>query len=279
MPAGVPAGQLPPGAMMRPQPFDLSGVAIQNLLGILNDPGTMVGGSAGGTVSMAPQRAASQAAYNQSEADRSNVYGQATAAVQARNPGIQSNYDAATAALQANARQRAIDDSSRLAQQQQQATQGAQALGLSGVAAPSATTRTMGDAQANAAKYQQNADSWAGFNSGAAQRAVASNNAVSDAFTWQGAQQQAALSALLQKALASEQDRHISGSAGHLVGAPTTAQKLSGYNNLLNYSSKDFNNTLNASKFQQGTTQATFSNNLAAAKAKAKQVNVNFWKG
>lgn len=254
------------GGVAKAPAFDLSGTAIGQILGILNNPGTLVGGSGG--VSNAGARAASTAAYNQAEANRANVYGQAVSSVQDRNPGIQQSYTDATAALQANARQRAIDDASRQATLQQQATQGAQALGLSGVAAPSATTRTNATDAAQQTKYQTNADSWAGYNAGASQRAVASNNAVADAFTWQGAQQQAALSALLQRALASEQDR--GGSAPHLVGAPTTAQQLAGYENLLGYSSKDFNNNLAASKFQQATNQATISNNLKAATAKTR---------
>jgi len=243
---------------------------VQGLLGAINNPGTLVPGSPGYTVSAAPQRAASQAGYNTAVANADNVYGQATGLITARDPGITQNYAAATAAIQANARQRAIDDMGRQEALQNQAIQGAAALGLQGVAAPSATSRTGESAAAEQAAYQKIADSWAGFNSGAAQRAVGKNDAVANSFTWENGQQQNALAALLQRALASEQDRHVGGSSARLVGGATTAQQIAGYNDLLGYSNKDAGTSLNVAKAQNSARNNTAKNNLAAAVAKAR---------
>lgn len=249
--------------------YDPSGTFVGQMLGILNSPGQYVGGSGGGILSAAPQRAASQAGYNQASADAQKIYGQATSLVAGRDPGIQQSYTDATAALQANVRQRAIDDMGRQQALQQQAINGAQALGLSGVASPSATTRTNNQDAANQAKYQTNADTWAGFNSGAAQRAVAKNDAVSNSFAYSGTQAQASLAALLQKTLASEQDKVMKGSAGKFIGL-TPQQQFAGYNSLLGYTNKDANTSLNVSKAQNSAASQTFKNNLAQKIAQAK---------
>jgi hypothetical protein len=231
--------------------FDLGGEAIGAILGLLNSNGTYTPGTAATRVSQAGARAAAQAGYNQSEADRSNVYGQAVGAVKARNPNIQASYDKGTADLQANARARAIADRSAAAKRDTESNQAAARMGLP--VAPPTDTRSDAVVEENVGQYQKNADSWQGFNTGAAQRQIERNNAVGDAFTWQGAQQQAALQQLLQQALGGLQDYTVGGSAGGWSGGLSDAKKLSGWNNLLNFSSTDFNNDLKAAKFQQST--------------------------
>lgn len=252
--------------------FDLSGTAIGNLLGLLNNPGTVVGATPGYSVSNAGARAASTAAYNQQVANAQKVYGEAQGLVTARNPGIQQAYDQGTAAIQAQARARAIADTGRMSALAGQAQQAQGSLGLEGVATPatSATNRTAATDAAQEAKVNANADSWAGYNTGAAQRAVASNNAVGDAFAWQGAQQQAALAGLLQQALAKEQDSYHAGSSGKVVGALTPAQQISLNGKLLDFSSTDFNNDLKASKAKSAAKSTKLANTLKVSAAKAK---------
>lgn len=229
-------------------PFDLGGWGVGELLGMYQNNGQYVPPSAGGTVSRAGERAAAQAAYDQAEADRQKVYGQAVTTVKDRNPEIQKNYADGTAAIQANARARAIADRQALAQRQQEALQGAAALGLN-TAAPSATDQTAQVVEGNIGQYQTNADSWQGFNTGAAGRAVERNNSVGDAFSWQGAQQQTALAGLLQQVLSGLSDYSYGGSAGGYVGGTSDKTKLDIVKELLGYSNTDFDNELNAAKF------------------------------
>ena len=252
-------------------PQDPAAMFTQQYLDLLNSPGQYVGGSAGYTVSAAPQRAASQAGYNQASANAKDIYGQAVSQVAARDPGIQQGYADATAAIEANARQRAIGDMAQQQALQAQAIQGARALGLSGITDGSgAMARTNALEAAQQAKYQTNADSWAGFNGGAAQRAVAKNDAAANSFAYSGTQAQTALANLLQKTLASEKDVYHAGSAGKIVGAMTPAQKAAGYMNMLNYGLKGSAQDLTRAKAssQQGQFDLTYALKQALAAAK-----------
>lgn len=251
-----------------PAPPSLASTSIGQILNLLSSPGQIVGATPGHTVSQAGARAASQGAANNAVANSNNVYGQASDAVLARDPGIQQGYANDTAAIQANARQRAIADQAMLTQNGQDAAQAAAAFGITG-AIPTTTARTLNTVAANQGAYQRNADAWQGFNNSKAATSVAANNAVSDAFKYQNAQEQGSIARLLQTALANEQDKYVKGSAGKLVGAPTLAQQLSGYGTLLGFSNKDATQNLNTQKFKASTAQKAQQQKIANSKAKA----------
>ena len=214
----------------------LDALMIRELMGLYNNQGTFRPGTPGHTISRAPERAAAQANFRQSEKDRSKVYGQAVSEVKGRNPGIVGGYDKASADLQANVAARALADNQAAAARDQNVLKAAAAMGLS--MAPPTDTRSDEVVAQNQGNYQSIADAWQGFNGGAGQRAVERNNAVADAFTWQGAQQQAALQQLLQKTLAGLVDQYVAGSAGRMVGGTTNAQKLSIAKTLLGQSNR-----------------------------------------
>jgi hypothetical protein len=260
-----------------PSPFDPGAYSLGGMLDLLNNPGGhMSGGSAGTpgwTQSMAGARAASQQNYTLSAADAQKVYGQAAQLVSDRNPSIQSGYDAATAAIQANARARVIADQGAFGVQRQDQQNAINSLGLGGVGATGSMNRTANTLAANEGKYQQNADSWQGFNSAKSQSAIANNNAIADAIRYKGASQQNALQALLQQTVAKQQDIYhpgTAGKAGKIVGALSPMNQFAILKGVMGYGQNDFNNTLKTSKFDQATTQNTIKNTAAAAAAAPK---------
>lgn len=277
-------GVLKPGAQAGPTvtqggagvPQDHTvGNLTQQLLDLANNNGTMTGGSAGTaswTQSLAPQRAASQAAYEVANADRQKVYDQAVAAVDSQKAGVTAGYDAAGASAQAGARARAIADAGQLSTYNSQAAQGAKNLGLDWVP-NSANTRSSDTLAANQGKYNQNADSWKGFYDATKQTALRGIDATKNAFTYQGAQQQQVLAALLQKVLAGQQDifhAGSSGSAGHLTGGTSTAQKIGIYNSMLGQSNKQQAAALAAGKYQSAQKQIGIVNQRASDSAASK---------
>jgi hypothetical protein len=273
-PAGVPNGGAPAAG---PAPFDPGAYGLGGMLNLLNNPnGQITGGSAGTpswTQSLAGTRAATQGAYTQSAADAQKVYDAAAAAVTGRNPGIQAGYDQATAAMQGNARARAIADQAGFGQQKTDQMNAINSLGLGGVGATGSMNRTANTLAANAGKYQQNADSWQGFNSAKALSAIANNNGIADAFKYKGAQQQNALQTLLQQTLAKQQDIFHAGTpgrAGKMTGGLSPMNQFAILKGVMGYGQNDFNNTLKTSKFNQGTTQATLTNNRNAANDAAR---------
>jgi hypothetical protein len=175
--------------------------------------------------------------------------------------------------MQGNARARAIADQAGFGQQKADQMNAINSLGLGGVGATGSMNRTANTLAANAGKYQQNADSWQGFNSAKALSAIANNNAIADAFKYKGAQQQNALQTLLQQTLAKQQDIFHAGSAGRagkVVGALSPMNQFSILKGVMGYGQNDFKNNLAGSKFQQDTNQRTITNNRNATNDTAR---------
>lgn len=263
-----------------PAAFDPGAYSLGQMLNLLNNTGGQMSGGSPGvaayTQSLAPQRAATQSNYTQALANTKQVYGDASKLVLARDPGIQAGYDAATAGIQSNARARAIADQAGFGQMDAQQVAAIHNLGLDGVGAAPAMSRTANTLAANAGRYQSNADSWQGFNSAKALSAIANNDSQANSFTAKGAQEQSALYQLLQKTLASQQDIFHPGKAGRagkMTGGLSPMNQFAILKGVMGYGQNDTKNTLNASKFQQQTTQNTLKNNAAAARAKVQNAN------
>lgn len=231
--------------------FDPGAWAMGEMMKMYQDNGTYVPGTAPRLVSRSGERAAAQANYARAEKDRAKVYGEAVSEVKGRNPGIVSGYQKATDELQANVAARKLADGQAAQARDQRALAAAAAMGLS--TAPPTSTRSDEILAENQGQYQTNADAWAGFNTGAGQRGVERNNAVADAFTWQGAQQQAALQQLLSQTLSGLVDYYTGGSAGRMVGGTTNSQKNSLLGKIMGYGDKDFKNDLAMAKFTTPT--------------------------
>jgi hypothetical protein len=217
-------------------------------------------------MSNAPLRASLNAQYAGFKADSDKVYGQAKTEVTNRNPGILAGYQKGTDDLRSNVAKRNTDAAAANTKRDADMTSAAERMGLDPSQAPAinGTSADAIDAQA-AAQYTTNADAWAGFNTGAGQRAVERNNSVGDAFSWANTQQQSILQKQLAEALAAAVDVPISGGGGGGGGGRrgggggggslTAYQQLGGWRALMDASDKDFDNDLNAAKFNQGTQQ------------------------
>lgn len=205
--------------------FDASGYALGELLGMYqNSGGSYVGGTPGYTISRAGERGAAQGAFNRAEANRKSNYLDIDQIVRGRNPEIRAGYQAATNALNDNARKRALETRAALMLREQEAARAAAEMGLT--VNPGATGRAGEVAEGGIAQTNSNAAAWEGFNSGAAGRAVERNEAVGDSFRWDAAQQQGALANMLAQLLAGMQDQYVAGTAGRMVGGLSSAQKL-----------------------------------------------------
>jgi hypothetical protein len=221
-------------------------LALQQLLGLANNDGVMTGGSAGYTVSNAPARAAEQAAYNQAEANRQQVYSQAVNDVLARAPEITQSYDNAASSIQGNAAQRATSDAAAADTRSSNAALAAQRLGLNFVPTTQGLANQNQDAQA--AKYKTNADAWSGLLAAQKGTTLNGNQRTANAFTYSGMQAQAALAGLLQQSLARLQDVYHGGSSGRLTGGTSAAQKASIYKTILGFQGSEDSRSLSAKK-------------------------------
>jgi len=212
--------------------FDLGAYVTGQLLDMYNSPGTYSPGSAGspgGRISRAGERAAvtgaSQNAIRQSNA----MYDDVVKHIRDRNPQIQGGFDANTANLRQNAVNRRIASDDANAKRDSEARQAAATMGLT--QAP-VTENTQADAtqQSMVGAAQNNAESWAGYNQGAASRGIERNNAAGDAFRWEQGQQANALQSLLLQALSGLGDISYGGSggsAGGYSGGLKPSQKIS----------------------------------------------------
>ena len=227
-------------------------LALGQLFGLANAQGTMQGGSAGTagyTISAAPQRAATNAAYQQAEADRSSVYKQTVDNVNAREPGIAKGYDNSIAAIQSQASARDAAQKNIESSHNNDMVSAASRYGLT--FNPTTKGLASSNADAQAAKYRTNADSWQGLLSSQKGTAIGNNQRTANAFTYSGTQAQAALQGLLTKALAGMQDKYVAGkagSAGKMVGGASIKDQIGIYKTILGNQNAQDNATTNKLK-------------------------------
>jgi hypothetical protein len=218
----------------------------QALLTLAQNPGQVVGGSAGYTISNAPARQAATDAYNQGVANDGAVYGQAVSNVQANAPVISQGYDTAAANIENNATARATADQAAAASQQNNMAAEAARLGLNFV--PTTQGLAGQDQTAFANQYKTNADAWNGLLSAQKQTALNGNTRTANAFQYSGTQAQAALGDLLQNALSKLADKYVAGSAGKLEGATSPSVAAGIYNSLFGDTFKSQASQLASSK-------------------------------
>ncbi len=261
---------------------DLTTAAVKGLTDLLNDPGTYVPGraaTAGYTVSQAPARQQTAAAYNQVGGNLDQVYGQAVSQTQAANPQIQAAAQAANEKIAADA-----------AARQQAAAQ----AGSARVAAQEAAARLMGfqvapqvsgaDAQAQllSQKLGNNVTAWQGLNSATAATRVNRNNGVAASFQNALAEKRSTLAQNLAAAMSQLADRYVagrSGTAGHYKGGLTASQKTSLYGRLLSQGNSDRSYDLAVAKYadsvagkKKGSKSTTTSVNSKGQKTKSTTV-------
>lgn len=271
----TPPAQVSAAAQQQQSPGAL---ALGQLFGLANAQGTMQGGSAGTagyTVSAAPQRAALTSAYNQAEADRSNVYGQAVANVNAREPGITQGYDNSIAAIQAQAAARDASTQGAASARNNDMAQAAARFGLTFMPTTKGLANSNADAQA--AKYRTNADSWQGLLSSQKGTAIGNNQRTANAFTYSGTQAQAALQGLLTKAIAGAQDKYVAGkagSAGKMVGGASIKDQIGIYKTILGNQNAQDNATTNKLKAASSMAPKTATTNKTATPGGVKTVSV-----
>ena len=265
------AGQtMPPAQITAPSQQSPGSLALGQLLNLANYQGTMQGGSggsAGYTISAAPQRAAVNTAYQQAEADRANVYGQAVSNVNAREPGITKGYNDSIAAIQAQAAARDASTQATTTSQNNDMASAAAKYGLNFVPTTKGLAASNGAAQA--AKYRTNADSWQGLLSSQKGTAIGNNQRTANAFTYSGTQAQAALQGLLTKALAGMQDKYVpgkAGSAGKMVGGTSTKDQIGIYKTILGNQNAQDNATTNKLKAASSMAPKTTTTNKVATK-------------
>jgi len=246
--AGARAGAKVGGKGGSSSPYDPFGELFGYGMNLL---GATTPGSPGYTVSQAALRAALQNAYNQSEADRSNVYGQVDREIRGRDASIAQGYDSSSQQLQANAIQRALAQRANSQQRAEDDLRAAQLFGFEGIA-PTANARSNAVMEENLGAQQGIADAWTGFYGAGKQTALERNDAAGDAFTHMGLLQQQALQAMLQSALAGAQDYFVGGSGGGSV--LSGGQQASLLNNLLNASLSDTRNDISTAKLRPKTT-------------------------
>lgn len=229
-----------------PSAGSLQGSLTQALLALAQNPGTLVGGSAGGMVSNAPARAAEQAAYNQSSANDNAVFDQATANVNAQAPVIGQGYDTAASNILNNATARQASDAGATQSQQNNMAAEAARLGLNFIP----TTQGLAGQTANAlgSQYKTNADAWNGLLQSQKQTALAGNTRTANAFQYSKTQAQTALSSLLASALSKLPDKYVAGKAGKVVGATSPAAAASIYEHLFGYSNTGQAQALSSAK-------------------------------
>lgn len=235
-----------------PPPFDANGFVLGELLGMYGGAdGQFVPGTPGRTISRAGERAAVREGHSRAERDRASNYAFINADIQGRNPRIRENYERATADLRGNAAQRAIETRAALAAREQDAAVAAERLGLA--VNPGATARAGEVAEGALGRVQSNAESWAGFNAGAAERAVERNTGVADAFAWQGNQQQQMLANTMMTLLAGLQDQYVGGSPGRMVGGMSNSERLRLLGMITGIGDEDFDREMDTTRLAQGT--------------------------
>lgn len=232
-----------------PSAYDPSGDLFGYAMSLLNEQGTP--GSGGGMVSQAALRNALQSAYGQSEADRTNVYGQVDTEIRGRDDDIEAGYDRASDTLQQNAIQRALAQRAAAQQRGQDDLRAAQLFGFEGIA-PTANAGANQVMEENIGAQQGIADAWSGFYGAGKQTALERNDAVGDAFAHMGLQQQLALQAMLNDALLRAGDYWVGGSGG--TSGPSWSQRWNGVDDLLDYTVADTRNDINATKLRPKTT-------------------------
>lgn len=234
------------------QPFDASGYALNELLRIYGQSGGQwVDGTPGYTISREKERAAVRGAHGRAEKDRASNYAFINSDIQGRNPAIRQNYAQATADLRGNAAQRAIETRAGLQAREQDAATAAERLGLA--VNPGATARAGEVAEGGIARTNSNAESWAGFNAGASERAVERNTGVADAFAWQGQQQRQMLADTMMTLLAGLQDQYVGGTSGGYVGGMSTSETLRLLGMIDDIGNEDFDREMGTTRLAQDT--------------------------
>lgn len=243
-----------PDGMGLYDPFgDLYGLGMSYLNGGADSAGG--GGGGGMMVSQAALRAALQNAYNQSESDRANVYGQIDTEIEGRAPGISQGYDSASNTLQQNALQRALAQRQGSQQRGQDDLQAAQLFGFEGIA-PTANAGANAVMEENLGAQQGIADAWTGFYGAGEQTALERNQATGDAFEHMGVQQQLALQQMLQSSLLGAGDYFVGGGGGGGGGSALSAnQKANLLVDLLGAYNSDTRNDIATTKLRPRTTQ------------------------
>lgn len=231
--------------------FDASGFVLGELLGMYGQEGQWQPGSAATRVSRAGERAAVRGNYDRAEGDRASNYAFIRGDVLGRNPKIRANFDNATADLRGNAAQRAIETRAALAAREQDSATAAANLGLA--VNPGATARAGEVAEGGIARTNSNAESWAGFNAGAGERAVERNTGVADAFEWQGQQQRQQLADTMMQLLAGLQDYTVGGSSGRFVGGLSDSERFKALGMIDDIGNSGFKRELDSAKLMQGT--------------------------
>lgn len=234
------------GAAAGGSAFDPSSYVLGELLGMYNSQGSYVGGTPGYTISRAGERAAVRSGYDRAEANRKSNYADIDATVRGRNPEIRKGYSDASAALNENARKRALETRAALVARDRDAARAAAEMGLT--VNPGATARAGEVAEGGIARTGANATAWEGFNAGSAERAVERNEAVGDTFRWEGTQQAAALSNMLMQMLAGLQDQYVAGSAGRMVGGLSDSEKFKALGMIDDIGAQSFKQELDTTK-------------------------------
>lgn len=221
-------------------------LALQQLFGLAQQPGTMSGGSPGYTVSQAGARASTQQAYNTAEANRQQVYSQAINDVLANAPAISQSYDNAATKLAGDATARNASMARAADTRSSNTALAAQRMGLSFMPTTQGLANANQDAQA--AKINQNAQAWQGLLASQKGTALSGNDRTANAFRYSGTQAQSALHNLLLSSLSKMQDKYVAGKAGKMSGGTSPALAASIYKTILGNQNTQDTLSLNQAK-------------------------------